>query len=104
LRLVRFQVFQVFSGSFGVGEFVVGIVGEFELDDLAAVRRVGRELAEEQAEFPAGGVEFLRVEGAGAKHLVGSGAEFESDNAVAEQTADAAVDAVDLLEQEVVAS
>ena len=97
--MCAFRFFQVFSGSFRVGEFVVRVVGEFNVDDLAAVRRVGGELAEEKPELAAGGVEFLRVEGARAKRFVHGAAEFKANDSGVDESADAAVDAVDLLEE-----
>ena len=82
---------------------MVGVVGEFDLDDLAATGAgVGREFAEEQAEFAIGGVEALGVEGLDANELVNGDSGFRARGFPVEELADAAVDAGDLLEEQVV--
>lgn len=82
---------------------MVGVVGEFDLDDLAAAGAgVGREFAEEQAEFAIGGVEALGVEGLDANELVNGDSGLRARWFPVDELADAAVDAGDLLEEQVV--
>ena len=72
---IGFRFFQVFSGSFGVGELVVGVVAEFELDDLVILRGVGAEFSQQEAELAVGGVEVAGEQGFEADDLLdGEGA------------------------------
>ena len=82
---------------------MVWVVGEFDIDDFAiGGPGAGRELAEKQAEFTVGGVEVLGKQGFEPEAVFYGPAEFGAWNGIVDEPADAAVEACDLLKQEVV--